>query len=556
MFFITNLSRNFKMKKTLLITFVILFQLCFSKPITETQKLATTCKVWGFLKYYHPNVAKGNFNWDDQLFKVLPKVEEAKTDIEFSNVIEKWINSLGKVKAYKAEVPNEDIDYFDKNFDLSWTQNTALFSESLSQKLKFIQQNKIQGKQYYVESGVEFTNEVEYDLFDDKDKNFRLLALFRFWNYVEYFFPYKYQMDQNWDLTLIEFLPRAINPVSEADYYLLLKEMSVKLNDTHALFGANKLFNFFGWNFIPFEVKFIDDKAIVVGFKNKSLSEINDMKIGDVITKIGGKSIGELIKENQKYIEGSNSAAILNNMEWAIFSGNTDTVEIEFIRNDKTTIKTINSYPYKDLKINYENNSEKYKLFENNIGYANLAVLTPDDVPAMMEKFKNAKAIIFDIRNYPQGTNFTIAEYLNPEPKNFVKSIDADLSSPGRYIWRKEDTPCGKINPNYYKGNVILLVNEKSISHSEFTAMTLKVAPKTTIIGSQTAGSDGRSYRFQIIKGLWTSFTTYGVFYPDKTETQRIGIVPDIEVKPTILGIQQGRDEVLERAILFAKNGK
>ena len=544
------------MKKTLLLVLVLLFQNAFSKPINETQKLAATCKVWGFLKYYHPNVANGNFNWDEQLFKILPKIEEAKTDIEFSNIIEKWITSLGKVKAYKAEVPAEKIDYFDKNFDLSWTQNTEFFSKSLSQKLKFIEQNKIQGKQYYVEQGTEFRNEVEYTKFDDEDKNFRLLLLFRFWNYVEYFFPYKYQMDQNWDLTLIEFLPRTINPVSETDYYLSLKEFSAKLNDSHALFGANKLFDYFGRHGIPFDFKIIDNKAVVVGFKNESLSKIDDIRIGDVITEIEGKSIVDLIKENQKYIEGSNYDAVLNKIDYPIFFGNTDTSTIELTRNNKTETKTIHKYLYNDLKINYENNSEKYKSLADNIGYANMAVLTPDDVPAMMEQFKNSKAIIFDIRNYPQGTNFAIAEYLNPQPKDFVKSIDADLNSPGRYIWRKNDETCGKINPDYYKGNVILLVNEKSISHSEFTAMTLKVAPKATVIGSQTAGSDGRSYRFEIIKGIWTSFTTYGVFYPDKKETQRIGIVPDIEIKPTILGIQQGKDEVLERAILFAKNEK
>lgn len=544
------------MKKVLLFVLVLLFQNAFSKPITETQKLAATCKVWGFLKYYHPNVANGNFDWDEQLFKILPKIEEAKTDVEFSNVIEKWITSLGKVKAYKTEISNEEIDYFDKNFDLSWTQNAEFFSKSLSQKLKFIEQNKIQGKQYYVEQGITFRNEVEYTEFDDKDKNFRLLLLFRFWNYVEYFFPYKYQMDQNWDLTLIEFLPRTINPVSETDYYLSLKEFSAKLNDTHALLGANKLFDFFGRKFIPFDVKFIDDKAIVTGFKNESLSAINDIKVGDVITKIEGKSIGNLIQENQKYVEGSNHAAILNNIEWTIFNGNAETAEIEFIRNDKTAIKPINLYLYKDLNINYEDHREKYKFLDGNIGYVNMAVLTTEDVPAMMEKFKNSKAIIFDIRNYPQGTNFAIAEYLNPEPRDFVKSIDADLSTPGRYIWRKKDTPCGKINPDCYKGNVILLVNEKSISHSEFTAMTLKVAPKATIIGSQTSGADGSNYRFEIINRIWTSFTTYGVFYPDKKETQRIGIVPDIEVSPTIAGIQQGKDEVLDRAILFANDGK
>ena len=40
-----------------------------------------------------------------------------------------------------------------------------------------------------------------------------------------------------------------------------------------------------------------------------------------------------------------------------------------------------------------------------------------------------------------------------------------------------------------------------------------------------------------------------GVFYPDKKPTQRVGILPDIEVKPTIAGIRAGRDEVLEQAL-------
>ena len=40
-----------------------------------------------------------------------------------------------------------------------------------------------------------------------------------------------------------------------------------------------------------------------------------------------------------------------------------------------------------------------------------------------------------------------------------------------------------------------------------------------------------------------------GVFYPDKKPTQRVGIIPDIEVRPTIAGIRAGRDEVLEEAL-------
>jgi hypothetical protein len=40
-----------------------------------------------------------------------------------------------------------------------------------------------------------------------------------------------------------------------------------------------------------------------------------------------------------------------------------------------------------------------------------------------------------------------------------------------------------------------------------------------------------------------------GVFYPDKTPTQQIGIKPNVRVTPTIAGIRAGRDEVLEEAV-------
>jgi len=37
---------------------------------------------------------------------------------------------------------------------------------------------------------------------------------------------------------------------------------------------------------------------------------------------------------------------------------------------------------------------------------------------------------------------------------------------------------------------------------------------------------------------IYTSFTGLGVYYPDGRETQKIGIIPDIEVKPTIRGVR------------------
>jgi C-terminal processing protease CtpA/Prc len=100
-----------------------------------------------------------------------------------------------------------------------------------------------------------------------------------------------------------------------------------------------------------------------------------------------------------------------------------------------------------------------------------------------------------------------------------------------------------------YKGKLIVLINEQSQSQSEYTAMAFRAGDNTTIIGSTTAGADGNVSYIYLPGGLRTAISGLGIYYPNGGETQRIGIVPDIEVKPTIKGIQQGKDEVLEKAI-------
>jgi hypothetical protein len=51
------------MKKITSIVLLIISQTLFAQSqLTETQKLAATCKIWGYLKYYHPKVADGSKN--------------------------------------------------------------------------------------------------------------------------------------------------------------------------------------------------------------------------------------------------------------------------------------------------------------------------------------------------------------------------------------------------------------------------------------------------------------------------------------------------------------
>jgi C-terminal processing protease CtpA/Prc len=68
-------------------------------------------------------------------------------------------------------------------------------------------------------------------------------------------------------------------------------------------------------------------------------------------------------------------------------------------------------------------------------------------------------------------------------------------------------------------------------------------------VGSTSAGADGNVSTIPLPGGLRAAISGLGVFYPDGSPTQRVGIRIDIEVHPTVGGIRAARDEILESAI-------
>lgn len=171
-----------------------------------------------------------------------------------------------------------------------------------------------------------------------------------------------------------------------------------------------------------------------------------------------------------------------------------------------------------------------------------------------MNDIKNTKGLIIDLRCYPSATlTYSLTEYLLPQTQPFAKFTNASLINPGNFIWT-EPFFVGINRNDYYKGKVVVLINEWTQSASEFFVMALQTVPGVTIIGSRTAGADGNISEIYLSGQVLTYMSGIGVYYPDGRETQRIGIIPDIEVRPTVRGIQESRDEVLEKALEIIHN--
>jgi C-terminal processing protease CtpA/Prc len=515
--------------------------------------LACLGKAWGFLKYNHPQIAKGTYNWDFELFRFLPKFLAAKDIATREGLMLDWINSLGDISKY-PKAKKKSRNSFTKP-DLDWIES-LITNQSLKVKLYQVYERRNQGEHFYVGSNPEvptFLNEDPYANLGLPDDAFRLLSLYKYWNIIQYYFPYKHLTDKNWDSVLIEYIPYFLGTKNRLEYELAVLKMIGEVHDSHAGLweGANEFDKLKGWNYPPFHVRFVENKLVVDDYFNIDKVALSGVKIGDVITHINGKSVERIVDSLLNYFPGSNLSARLRDLSYDMLRSANTEVFIEYITGD--TLKKTKLTLYNRQKLDWYNwfklkNQKGINLLTNDILYLNLAFLNENDTPAIEELLKKVKSVIVDVRNYPNlMAMYSLLPYFQTTKKPFAVFADRNINNPGEFYWTKSVRMYGNKKP--FSGNLLVLENEITQSLGEYTVMAFKATGNATVIGSQTAGADGRIGYIFLPGGLKTSISGRGVYYPDKRETQRIGIVPDIEVKPTIKGIQEGRDEVLEKAI-------
>jgi C-terminal processing protease CtpA/Prc len=517
-------------------------------------------KVWGFLKYYHPELAKGKYNWDYELFRILPEYLKVKTNKQRDRVLLNWIENLGMIS--ECESCGETMPDAVLKPDLFWKQNKDLALD-LTEKLQEIYLKRNQGGHYYVRlkdnvQNPEFLNEDSYLNMNYPDKGFQLLSLFRYWNIIQYFFPYRNLTDKDWGEIMKEHIPRFLSAKDELDYELAVIQLIADVDDSHAnLWGGNEQINHLRGNYYPpFKLQFIEDKFVITELINiKNSRNIDGLKIGDVVTQINNRKVKSIVDSLGKYYPASNMASRMRDISIDLLRSDKNEIEVGYISKNQKMNKRLKLFPKDSLNyIDYNRNDwgKSYKLLDGNIGYITLRSLKKQDVEIVKDLFRNTKGIIIDIRNYPNTfVPFSLGAYFISSSTSFVKFTHASINNPGEFNFTEPvEIPAGE---DYYKGKLIVIVNEFSQSQAEYTAMAFKAGKNTTIIGSKTAGADGNVSSFDLPGGLSTGVSGIGIYFPNGDETQRKGIKPDIEIRPTLDGIKNNRDELLEKAMELIK---
>lgn len=395
-------------------------------------------------------------------------------------------------------------------------------------------------------------------------REYRVLAAFRIWTVINYFFPYKDLMKEDWDGVLRDSIPKLEKAGNALQYNLAVAEMVTRFHDGHGFVNSPTMREYLGAAPSPVHVQMLEGMPVIVGFFNDDAAKDakeSGLEIGDVIVKVDGEEAAARLARLEHYM----SAATQQWNGWraanALLSGNDGTTAVVTVRDRNDRLKEL-KVPRKAAYTQKwtERQGEPYKLLSPSIGYADLDRLEVAMVDDMFEKFKNTRAIIFDDRTYPLGTAWAIAPRLTDKDQVvaalFTRTVPMSPEAPSGEIASSVTSQTFQQRIPHsdkwkYHGKTVMLIDERAISQAEHTGLFLEAANGTKFIGSPTAGANGDVTSFCVPGGIWIAFTGQSVRHADGRQLQRVGLLPDISVRPTLRGIRAGKDEVLDKAIEY-----
>jgi len=407
---------------------------------------------------------------------------------------------------------------------------------------------------------VDITNVIQMDT-DFNENSFpdeaeRVMAVTKLYTIIKYFFPHKEFMQCNWDKIFKIFLLKAIGCANRNDYINLIKEMSAFIKDSHV----------FLWHTrekairkIPITAIYLENKMIISEITNEEFQTLNNIEIGDEIIELNGKSIEKLIEEQRKYISASREITLLRELMRILLIGEINKSFSFKLLSSTGTNKTI-SGKYGEFAIsdNFRKKSAvSIKELTETILYVNLYTLSTDDTQELDTKLTKFKNVIFDMRGYPSYPEMLtlLRQLCHKETFDWGKDKIPIISynpvtKDNNFFIFKTLISESKASPKFYN-KIVVLVNDETQSYAEAISEALRVNSDAILIGSNTAGANGDVSFMSLPGNLDLMFSVMVVLIGDGTSMQKVGLYPDIEVNPTIDGIRAGRDELLEKAIVY-----
>jgi carboxyl-terminal processing protease len=545
------------MKKLISIVAMTLVCLsCLGQDKQQIKNLSELCKVWGLLKYYHPAYASGKIDADQHLLEFLEYSNFASKP-GFDNQLINWYNQLpaAKLSSIKTQPTYDSLVRVVSVKDIQRIQIPVTLKNSLVQLFDYhIPDTNVFVTDRYQQYVLDYALQTE-DTYDDAypNKAMRLLALFRYWNVINYFYPHQHQTPLSWHKVLPKYIPLMIGANSAKEYRYFVKMLSTEIEDSHSFYeepeeAKNSVYG------PPFGLKSVANRYFISYLYANALTKTADYQLGDEVLKINGRTVREIAIEMRKTILGSNKNSTGRELARMLFR--TDTVkqvEVLFKRRHQLMVKLVKRLTFAQLSKGITTYEPQWKKIKPTIHYLNVGLIRhPDTLNQIFRKLNDSSRVILDMRIYP---NYNVAQKLLAmvirQPLNLGYDVNANVAFPGTFTRHVSMFHPDTTERYFFTGKIVVLVSEDTQSLGETISASLRHRPNTVIMGSQTAGTTGNMTKLSIPGAIKLGYTAVGTEGRNKSFVQKDGVKIDIKVKTTLFDVQNGIDKVLVKAINY-----
>ena len=556
-------------------------------PSPENQHLIDTGKLWITVKYFHPYLAyRNDIDWDKALTDALPQIRAAVNPEGYAAAVNAMLATLHDPLTHVAVLP-PGADPFLQDQKLREEQGKV---DSLRSRMHHGLASYGSRSPFYYSgfvvkpspgsietatvplgantfASVRLSEPVPlgdhagtlrqpdrpYTEPSYPSVEYRILAAYRIWGAIHYFFAYKDLMDEDWDKIFAGYLPKFIAAKDAREYHLVVAELISYLSDSQATAESAELAQYFGEAPVGLRLRLIEKKPIITEILDEEASK-SGIKRGDMVVKIDGENMGERIKREVNYISASTAQRLGYSVIERILNGpesSTAVLTIASAGGQTKEIKLVRSQRYLSA-LTTQRTGDAVKILPGNIGYADLDRLQAAAVDGMFDKLRDTQTIIFDLRGQSHDVAGAIARRLTEKRNVQAAIITGPIAMcpdlPASYFEVQTVPPSDEWK---YKGKTVMLIDGRTAGEAERTGLFLQAVNGTESIGAPSGGSDGDPASFTIPGGITITFSGHDIRHPNGGALQRLGLQPTVTVAPTIRGVRAGRDEVLEGALQY-----
>ena len=374
--------------------------------------------------------------------------------------------------------------------------------------------------------------------------SFRCGNLINVWNVFQHFYPYFSEMSINWNNELKASLTRTF--ASDANNHVNeLKRLTSALKDNHVSVRGTENPYFAP----PIDVSWIEGQLVIAAVFDQSLG----FQPGEIIEKIVGISPQQLYEDMKPLISAATQGWFDYTAPILMITGKLNTnLDITVAGKTVALKRKLNYYAQKD---SIKSLSPGYKFLENGIVYLNLDAVSMDTINQIMPQLEKSKAIIADVRGYPNSNHEFISHMISDQDEHKWMQIDHYMYPDQEQIPGYSDFGWSVEPKKPYLGDkkIIFITDGRAVSYAESYLGFIEGYKLATIVGQPSSGTNGNVNSFTLPGDYIISFTGMRVLKHDGTQLHGIGFLPDVYVERTIEGVKTGRDEFLEKAIELAK---